>query len=103
MLNPPFRESPTQEMTPTFTKGFPVNSLWILLFAKYTFFLNPDPEKVFHTIPRTCVSLSQREALLRQLFNSGMGRTSPSRCPHGPNQLPFKLVKNLLGIAEIRF
>lgn len=61
MLNSPFKECPIWEMTPTFTKGFPVNSLWILLFASIGF-LNPDPKKVFYTIPRTCSSLRSRRA-----------------------------------------
>lgn len=79
-----------------FTKGFPENSLWILLFASIGF-LNPDPKKVFYTIPRTCVSLhSSADAALQ--FGYQTNESIPL-----PNQLPFELVKDVLGIAEVRF
>lgn len=89
MLNSPFNECPTQDRTPAFIKGFPGNSLWILLFASMSF-LKPDPEKVFYSM---------------SLFVAGgwVPEEQVQHCLHGPNHLLLELVKNVLGIAEIRF
>lgn len=62
-------------------------------------FLNPDPEKVFYSIPGTCVSLCGR----RLCCSSSLSWVSEEQvqcCPHGSNHLPLELLKNILGIAE---